>query len=327
MRRINSDISVVIPTCSEERWEDLVKAIESVRRQTLLPREIIVVVDHNPGLLKRIQQHQLDVTVVENRFLPGASGSRNSGVGVSSAPIVAFLDDDAEAMPDWLEQLRVGFIDEAVIGVGGTIEPNWLHGRPWWFPDEFGWVVGGSSLVMPSIRAPVRNLWSGNMSVRRDVFENVGGFRDDFGKTGSRSRPEDTEFCIRVLQMWPHRTWLFEPLARVRHSVPKQRARVRYFLTRCFLEGVGKAELTRLVGFQYGMLAERKYTMQTIPAGIVAGLVAMLTRRDIAGFGRVAAIGLGFSLAALGYLRGISTIGIAHEMVGTRGRIPEKRIA
>src|SRR6266567_6901037 len=69
------DISVIICAYTEDRWNDLVAAIESVQQQTLSPREIIVVIDHNPGLLERARQHASGV-VVENTGARGLSGAR-----------------------------------------------------------------------------------------------------------------------------------------------------------------------------------------------------------------------------------------------------------
>ena len=44
------DISVVICAYTEKRWQDLQAAIHSVKQQSLPPKEIIVVIDHNPSL-------------------------------------------------------------------------------------------------------------------------------------------------------------------------------------------------------------------------------------------------------------------------------------
>jgi glycosyltransferase involved in cell wall biosynthesis len=94
------NISVIICAYTEDRWNDLVAAVESVRQQTLPPREIIIVIDHNPGLLKRVQEHLPDVVAVENTETRGLRSARNSGIGVAQSQIIAFLDDDAVATPD-----------------------------------------------------------------------------------------------------------------------------------------------------------------------------------------------------------------------------------
>ncbi len=139
MTQTAHDISVIICAYTEERWSDLVAAAESVQQQTLSPREIIVVVDHNPNLLKRVREHIAGVLAVENREVKGLSGARNSGVTVAQGAVIAFLDDDAIAETNWLEHLAACYTDPHVLGAGGKIEPLWLGTRPSWFPDEFNW--------------------------------------------------------------------------------------------------------------------------------------------------------------------------------------------
>src|SRR5712691_10586334 len=135
-------ISVIICAYTEDRWNDLVAAVGSVQRQTLPPDEIIVVIDHNPSLLERAREHLASVVVVENTEARGLSGARNSGIAVAQSRIVAFLDDDAIATPDWLMLLSEGFIDPQVLGTGGPVTPLWLERVPAWLPEEFYWVVG-----------------------------------------------------------------------------------------------------------------------------------------------------------------------------------------
>ena len=150
--------SVVICAYTIERWSELAQAIASVRAQTIPPREIILVVDHNPELFARARETLSDVTVVENQQPRGLSDARNSGIAVAGGEIIAFLDDDATAAPDWLAQLSTGYADPNVVGVGGAILPHWLSRRPTWFPEEFNWVIGCDYRGLPQMTAPVRNL-------------------------------------------------------------------------------------------------------------------------------------------------------------------------
>src|SRR5690349_1535306 len=96
------DISVVICAYTEERWENLVAAVASLESQSIPPREIILVVDHNTSLFERARAHLRSAIVIENREQRGLSGARNSGVAIAEGMLIAFLDDDAIAEPDWL---------------------------------------------------------------------------------------------------------------------------------------------------------------------------------------------------------------------------------
>ena len=114
-----------------------------------------------------------------------ASPARNTGVALATGAVVAFIDDDAVADTDWLKYLGAAYAHDGVLGVGGAIEPAWQHGRPAWFPAEFDWVVGCTYRGVPEFAGPVRNLIGANMSLRREVFDVVGGFNEGVGRVGA----------------------------------------------------------------------------------------------------------------------------------------------
>ena len=302
-----NDVSVIICAFTEQRWHDLCDAVESLQRQDSPPREIVVVIDHNPAMLAKAREAFPGVIVVENAHGQGASGSRNSGVAASSGSLIAFLDDDAVAFPDWVEQCCAAYQadpDGKVLGVGGHVQSQWADKRPAWFPEEFDWVVGGSYKGGPVTATAVRNVWSNNMSIRREVFEAIDGFGLGFGKTGARSRPEDTDLCIRALQKFPQGTWLYKPEIKIFHKVPRNRARWGYFVWRCYNEGVGKADLGARVGVQDSTHTERQYALRALPPGVARGVADTLLRGDLSGVTRSGAIVTGFTLTALGYVAG-----------------------
>jgi hypothetical protein len=273
--------------------------------------ETVLVIDHNPVLLERAQRELEDVVVVSNVGSRGASGARNSGVAACGGEVVAFLDDDAVASSGWLEALLGHFADPDVVGVGGRIVPLWASSRPRWFPAEFDWAVGASYRGMPDESGPVRNVWSGNMAVLRRVFDAVGGFRDDFGKVGRRSRPEDTDLCLRAAAAQLRGTWIYEPAGVVGHRVPVKRTTVGYFLHRCLNEGSGKAALAALNGASESTSAERLYTRSALPEGVARGLRDAM-HGDAAGGLRSIAIAAGFSFAVAGFLAGRAA-GVVHR--------------
>lgn len=301
------EISVVICAYTEARWDDLVAAVESVRSQSVPPLEVIVVVDHSPALLARVREQLDGVSALENREERGLSGARNTGVAEANGAVIAFLDDDAVAARDWLERLARGYADPQVLGVGGGVEPHWLAGRPRAFPDEFQWVVGCTYRGMPESTSRIRNLIGANMSLRRDVFAEIGGFRSGIGRVGTRPVGcEETELCIRAQRRWPEGVILFEPRAHVRHAVPAQRAGWRYFLSRCYAEGLSKALVARIAGAGDGLSSERAYTFRTLPRGVVRGLADALLRADVGGLGRAVAIIAGLLVTTTGYVVGTS---------------------
>ncbi|MFC7593358.1 glycosyltransferase [Nonomuraea antimicrobica] len=115
--------SVVICVYTEERWEDIRQAVASVENQTRPAHELILVVDHNPGLHLKLKREYPRAIVVENTHEQGLSGGKNTGVATADGEIVAFLDDDAVAEPGWLEALEEGFQESGVVGVGAVPTP------------------------------------------------------------------------------------------------------------------------------------------------------------------------------------------------------------
>jgi GT2 family glycosyltransferase len=289
-------VSVVIPCHRQDRWDYLVAAVASAQAQGVAPAEVIVVVDHNPQLYARIRRDIAGVTVLENRFARGVSGNRNTGAFHAGAELVAFLDDDVVAAPDWLGKLVAPFVDSAVVGTGGSIRPNWLRARPVWFPEEFLWAVGGSYTGLPTTTAPIRNVWSASMVVRRAAFLAVDGFRADFGKVGDRMRPEDTELCLRMGRTG---CWMYVPDAVIAHAVPAGRDDFRHFVRRCFAEGRGKIQMAGLnAGDSLG--AERDYLRRTLPRALVRELSDAGRGRGVAHALRAGAVVLGVAVAGLG---------------------------
>ena len=303
---MTADISVVICAYTEARWNDLVAAVTSVQYQDVAPREIIVVIDHNPQLLARTRSQLPGIVVLENRESRGLAGARNSAVAIAQGAIVAFLDDDAIAALDWLAQLSTGYDNPQVVGVGGSIQPLWPGNRPGWFPEEFNWVVGCTYRGLPGQSAPVRNLIGANMSFRRQVFAAV-QFYSGVGHKGTRTLGgSDPDFCIRVNQHWPQKVLLYEPRARVYHRVSKNRAHWSYFRLRCYNEGLSKSLIMQRLGSRDALAAERRYTLRTLPHGVMRGLADSVQHRNIAGLARAGAILAGLLITTTGFIMGLA---------------------
>jgi GT2 family glycosyltransferase len=312
-----AEVSVVIPCHSERGWDTLVGAVASALAQEPAPASVVVVVDHNPRLYHRARRDLAGVTVLENRFEQGASGTRNTGAWHTTTPLLAFLDGDITAGPQWLAQLTAPFADPSVVGTGGAIAAAWERARPRWMPDELLWAVGASYTGMPVTTAPVRNVWSASMAVRREVFAAVGGFREGFGKIGSRNRPEDTDLCLRMSEAGGH--WMYVPDAVVEHDVPNERSTFRFLLRRCYAEGRGKVQMARLLHGSRSLGAERSYLTRTLPRAVLREVSGAVGVRGAGQPGRAShAARLGTVVAAVA----AAAAGGAVETVSSRWRQP-----
>lgn len=308
------DVTVVIGCFTLERWDDIRAAIRSALAQEPAPASVIVVVDHNTELSARLKAEESRVIVLDNAGPRGASSVRNTGAFHATTSTIAFLDDDAKARPDWLSRLIAPLHDPSVIGTGGWVEPDWRGGRPRWFPDEFAWVVGASFTGMPGA-GPIRNVWAENMAVRASVFAEVGGFRADFGKVGSVSRPEDTDLSIRMSRA-SGGVWMHVTDAVVDHAVPPLRGRLKYFVRRAYLEGRGKIEMARTLGSN-SLDSERGYLSRVLPRAFFRGIGESISQRSFGGLTRSAAIVLGAAAAGFGGIQATLTRPIEETLTMT----------
>jgi GT2 family glycosyltransferase len=300
---VEATVAVVICAYTAQRWPGIEAAVRSVRAQTVPAEQIILVIDHDDELLRRARAGFPVITVVPSTGPRGLSGARNTGAALARADVVAFLDDDAQAEPDWLHRLAGHYADPDVLGVGGRAEPAWAVDRPSWFPAEFLWVVGCSFTGQPTAVEPVRNMLGCNMSFRRSALDGLGGFDPALGRVGKNPVGcEETELCIRLRRRHTSGEILYDPAAGVRHHVTAERARWSYFRRRCFAEGRSKAVVAHLAGSAAGLSAERTYTRSTLPRGVARELRAGV--KDPARLLRAAAIVAGLAITAGGYASG-----------------------
>ncbi len=300
-----ASLAVIVCAYTDKRWGDIVDVISSLQSQSAQIGEIALVIDHNPALLERAKSTFGDsIILTENTEKQGLSGARNSGIAATRSPIIAFVDDDAVADPNWAEEITAPYADPNVVGVGGTIKPRWLASRPSWWPEEFDWVVGCTYLGHETKAAEIRNTIGANMSIRRSAFAFVEGFCHGLGRVGTHPvGAEETELCIRIRRAIPHAAIMFAPSARVEHKVPANRSNLGYFVRRCYAEGLSKAVVSRIAQRGGNLSSEWAYSLKTLPLGVLRNLRKAM-RGDASSAKRAGAIILGLGVTTLGYLRG-----------------------
>ena len=231
--------------------------------------------------------------IVANKYEGRLGSARNTAVELANGEVIAFLDDDAAASADWLEKLIAPYEDGRVGAVGGAPYPVFETGRPRWFPHEFDWVFGCAYRGLPSTRAPLAHLIGANMSARRSVLQEIGGFHSD--------NHDDMDMCHRIA--FARHQVVYEPLATVHHFVPATRTTWHYFWRRCYLVNQGKVEAFANMQEAAHLGAELSFVGRTLTAGILIEMRQML-RGDVYGLVRIAAMIAGIGLAGLGHLSG-----------------------
>ncbi len=330
-------VAVVICTYSRSRLGDLRRAVASVAAQQGVAVELVVVVDHNPELQAELGAELgaaangnasagrgdpsamgalSDVKVVPNTGVRGLSDARNSGVRAATTELVAFLDDDAVAEPDWLVELLTVLEGQAAQLVGGTVLPALEGARPGWWPQEFDWAVGcsypgqiqdhaypaSSAGVPEAVR--VRNAIGASMLARRDALLAAGGFSTALGRVGTIPvGGEETELSIRLAaEHGPDAIWLATRSV-VHHTVPAARLTTSYLHRRCYAEGLSKAVLGRLAPGGAALSSESRYLLTTLPRGVWRHLAAIF-RGDPGGLARAGVLVSATAATAFGWVRG-----------------------
>lgn len=181
-------VSVIVPHYCQP--EALALCLESLRAQTLPADQFeIVVVDNNsPSGLDAVEQVVGSNTTLVVELAKGAGPARNRGAAQSSGEILAFIDADCVASPQWLEEGLLGL--EKFDIVGGRVDVS--------VEDENGMtgVEAFERVFAFDFRSYIEEkgfTGSGNLFCRRDVFDAVGGFRPAVS--------EDKDWSMRATAM------------------------------------------------------------------------------------------------------------------------------
>lgn len=242
------DVSVIICSHDTERFPHLVEAVESVHQQTH-EAEAVVVSDGNRELAEKVDERFGDsVRTVCNDTNRGVSYSRTRGAQVASGEIVCFMDDDAVARPGWVERLVAVYEDTNALAVGGRMAGRYLGREPWFLPAEFYWLVGVTYDGFAEAGEEVRNTYESNISFRRAVFLELGGFDTAFGPTAtSYSHSEGAELGVRLQRAYG-RGVVYEPEAVVEHKIFPYRLELTFLAEKALEQGESKYRLGRRTG-------------------------------------------------------------------------------
>jgi glycosyltransferase involved in cell wall biosynthesis len=268
----NLKISVVVCCYSMKRLNQAIQTVDSLLAQIYKPCDVIVAVDHTVEVFETLktQLHRSVKVVINDGSIRGLSETRNLGIRMATGDIIAFIDDDAEAEPDWLKTVATVFLDPRVVAVAGEAIAAWPKGKaPYWFPPEFDFIVGCTEhkrLILQNNRE-VRNVTGSNMAFRRVVFDKVGYWETRLGRRDTSifkfnpSGGEEAELCLRIKKTIPDGLIVFEPNAIVHHKVSPERATLKYVFGYCYREGITRVMMQRIVsGYNdKALAAENRY--------------------------------------------------------------------
>lgn len=258
-------VSVIVCTHSVDNYQNLIEAVDSLLDQTYDEIEIIVVVDGNEKLYEKsvgAYNPRDNIKIMVTKENLGASGARNTGIRAAQGDAIAFLDDDAVAGRTWVQNLVATYKELDAIAVGGKVLPIWLCDRPDYLPEELYWLVGVTHEGFAEEKVvEVRNTFGPNMSFKREVFEKVGLFHENFGfarRGAPYMQAEEPEFSLRMKEKLGQGV-IYNPEAIVYHKIPPSKVKVKILLKRAFYQGYSKALLRNLSSSPDPIAIERSY--------------------------------------------------------------------
>jgi len=206
--------SVVI--CTYNRAPLVPRAIRSVLEQTFTDFELVVVDDGSTDatgeVVSAIPDRRLRYVHRDNG---GLSAARNTGVANARGRFVIFLDDDDEALPDWLRLLYEALDGDtrAVVTCGDMIVDEDARVLRVRVPTPLG----------PAFANHRARFVSGTFALPREAYHLAGGFAEDLECS------HQTEFALRVLPMYRSRGWpvrsVDDPL--IRHVLRSPERRIK----------------------------------------------------------------------------------------------------
>lgn len=240
------DFSVLIAT--RNRAESLRETLRLLAKQEAAGQftyEVLVIdnasTDHTRQLVTALQPTFpiLLRYLYEGRI--GKSWALNRGLEQAQGRFLAFTDDDILLPPTWLWALWRCFQETAADGIAGRILPHWLVPRPAWLTDAVMKQIGSLGCLdhgpmrLSSREGHTCRWVGGNMAIRREATEQVGGFDPKM------VRINDAEYYRRCVKRGLN--VIYEPAALVHHKLGAERVTPTYFRQRYQTSGYYRAYL------------------------------------------------------------------------------------
>jgi glucosyl-dolichyl phosphate glucuronosyltransferase len=236
--------------CTHNRVDLLDACVRSIAAQRCDAVELeIVVVDNasSDGTAAEVRRLAEELPMVRPAFegSVGLSRARNRGIAVARGEVLLFVDDDARADPGWLDAVVAAYRDDEVSAVGGRVRLEYVGPRPRWVTST----VEERYSAFDKGREPRRLTGSqlpygANMSVRRDVILELGGFSTDLGRVGPSLMSNEEQELFRRLVARGHAI-AYEPRAVVGHLVTPERTTLRWVLRRAWAQGRSDVRVLR----------------------------------------------------------------------------------
>ena len=206
-------VTIVVPVYNRAR--EIGPCLNSLLSLDYPPsrREIIVVDDasrdHTVSVVKGF-----DLRLISQPKNRGQSAARNAGVQAAKGEIIAFIDSDCTADPNWLRELLPYFHDPRMALIGGYVDTPRAFSRLDHYEAVQSPLNMGEKPVAGRGKDSVFYVPTCNMLVRRDIYHQAGGL-DERLRVG-----EDVDFCWKLMSLGYR--LMYTPEGRVQHKHPNR---------------------------------------------------------------------------------------------------------
>ncbi|MDJ0730196.1 MAG: glycosyltransferase family 2 protein [Crocosphaera sp.] len=248
----NPQIAAIICTHNRDRY--LGDAIQSLLAQEGVNYEVLIVDNGSTDNTKEVVEPFLSKSQIRYVYEPilGLSVARNRGATETTAPILAYLDDDAIASAQWLRVLVDAYHQNEKLAIaGGKVTLIWPDKitPPAWISDGLAgglgaYDLGEKEVAITNPQLTPRGL---NYSLRRSFLEKIGGFDANLGRVGNKLLSNEELFMTELAlnQGWEV---VYLPDALVAHNVAPERLQRSWFLRRSWWQGVSECYREEIAG-------------------------------------------------------------------------------
>jgi len=278
-------LSIII--CSYNRASYISDALDSLYTQTAgLDCFEAIIVDNNStdntaevfAQWRAAHPHGAFTYLTESK--QGASFARNTGAAKANGDWLCFMDDDAVATPDYVKNIIIHIAAKPkAVGFGGRIIPKYVPAEPKWMSYYVSSLVGNFDYAPTACAfAPGKYPLESNMIVKKDIYEQIGGFNTNLpGVVGTlRIGGEGKELFYKILSLG--HTIYYDPSICVYHVVEVKKLTSEYMYR--VASGIGRGEKTRTLTISKGAYLKKiiEYIFK-LGAAIILGIKYIMQLR------------------------------------------------
>ncbi len=207
------DVSLTVVICTRDRPEGLRQTLASLARQSDSGFEVMVVDNSHDGAVARtlVGFQGLRMRCCHEP-VPGLSRARNRGLSEVRSELIAWIDDDEVADPDWVAWIKRGFaFPDRPDAVTGLMLPAELETDAQVNFERYGGFNKGRGIEpvpllagRPSVFDPLYPLPAfgagGNMAFRTERLRAIGGFDNRLGAGTLTHGGEETRALSLLLE-------------------------------------------------------------------------------------------------------------------------------